>query len=174
MVGNVAHMNSAHPCPPPQAGERAMRKCPQRSLCGSAVLRSRGFWVQFHAGGNSTADLRRSPYTSFPAVSFLILLEAFIAPQNTSPICNHCPIVPVFICPHFSGVVPEELFPGRQVLVDCIKMQSPPFAGGNGFFQFFSLSASPEDQPGALSLLFLGFVNNVQNRLSDVRVLIRA
>lgn len=95
MVGNVAHMNRAQPCPPPQAGERAMRKCPQRSLCGSAALRSRGFLVQFHAGGNSTADLRRSPHTSFPAVSFLILLEAFIASQNASLICNHCPIIPV-------------------------------------------------------------------------------
>lgn len=95
MVGNVAHMNRAQPCPPPQAGRPAMRRCYQHPLCDSAVLRCPGFWVQFHAGGNSTADLRRSPRTSFPAVSFLILLEAFIASQNASLICNHCPIIPV-------------------------------------------------------------------------------
>lgn len=123
MVGNVAHMNSAHPCPPPQAGERAMRKCPQRSLCGSAALRSRGFWVQFHAGGNSTADLRRSPYTSCPAVSFLILLEAFIASQNASLICNHCPIIPVHFRFSFSvlTVLPP---PIRSSMLNCPLMLS--------------------------------------------------
>lgn len=173
MVGNVAHMNRAQPCPPPQAGGPAVRRCYQHPLCDSAALRCPGFSDRFRAGGSSTVDPHRSPSIFCPADSFLVLLETFIAPQDAGLVCYHSAIIPVFVCSHFSGVVPEELFPRRQILVDRIKMQSPPFAGSNGFFQFFSLSASPQDKPGTLGLLFLGFINNVQDRLTDVRILVR-
>ena len=136
MVGNVAHMNRAQPCPPPQAGRPAMRRCYQHPLCDSAVLRCPGFWVRFHAGGNSTADLRRSPRTSFPAVSFLILLEAFIASQNASLICNHCPIIPVHFRFSFSvlTVLPPSDCPCSTVRL-CYR---PPSTSGIHLDRFSS------------------------------------
>lgn len=143
MVGNVAHINRAQPCPPPQAGGSAMRRYYLRPLCDSAVLRCPGFLGRFRAGGSSTVDLHRSPSIFYPADSFLVLLETLIAPQDTGLVCYHSTIIPVFICPDLARIVAPRLNPRRQALVDCIEVQPPLFAGSHGFFQQLVLSASP-------------------------------
>jgi len=95
MVGNVAHMNRAQPCPPPQAVGPAVRRCYPHPLCDSAALHCPGFSGRFRAGGNSTVDLRRSPCIFYLEDSFLILLEALIAPQYAGLVCYHSTIIPV-------------------------------------------------------------------------------
>lgn len=126
--GNVAHMNSTHPCPPPQAGEWVARRYLLSSSCDSAVPHSPDFSAQFHAGGSSTVDRRRSRNISCQAISFSILLHLFKCfplflnrrhhviqvipdiPVSTVAPITCCPARPVRVCHqdcfHFSGRSP--------------------------------------------------------------------